>query len=97
MKNTGRTLSETNQIDFKREMRPVIPLGNGFMYQGEWDKKSNLRDGKGVMIWPNGSRYDGWWANDVACGYGRLVQTKGSVYEGDWLNNKASGFGVYTQ
>lgn len=49
-----------------REMRQIVTLDNNSIYQGEWNKKTNQKDGRGIQIWPDGSRYDGFWKNDIA-------------------------------
>lgn len=41
-----------------------------------------MRDGFGTQVWPDGSRYEGYWANDKANGQGKLVHADGDVYEG---------------
>jgi len=33
-------------------------------------------------MWPDGSRYEGYWSNDKANGQGKLVHADGDVYEG---------------
>ena len=33
------------------------------LYEGEW--VNNKKDGRGVQIYPNGTRYDGWWKDGV--------------------------------
>ena len=38
------------------------------LYEGEW--VNNRKDGRGVQIYPNGTRYDGWWNNGMNHGYG---------------------------
>ena len=51
-------------------------------YEGE--QIFNIKDGRGVEILSNGSRYDGFWQNGNYHGYGRLVNTKGDVFIGLW-------------
>ena len=48
-----------------RELRPITTLENGAIYQGEWNVETNQKDRRGVQIWPDGSRYDGFWKNGV--------------------------------
>ena len=67
---------------------------DGAKYTGQMID-GNVRDGKGVLIWPDGSRYDGYWKDDRANGRGRLIHADGDVYEGEWLNDKAHGYGTY--
>jgi len=37
-----------------------IPNENA-TYSGYWDKVKNVRDGKGVQLWEDGSYYEGYW------------------------------------
>eukprot|EP00831_Metopus_contortus_P031765 TRINITY_DN2583_c0_g1_i13.p1 TRINITY_DN2583_c0_g1~~TRINITY_DN2583_c0_g1_i13.p1 ORF type:complete len:206 (+),score=26.29 TRINITY_DN2583_c0_g1_i13:163-780(+) len=69
---------------------------NGGKYFGYWNE-NNERDGPGVMIWDNGSRFDGNWLYDRITGKGRLIHPNGDVYEGDWFEDEASGKGIYYQ
>lgn len=78
-----------------RIQRPLVTLDDGSIYQGEWDEKTNLKDGKGIQIWPDGSRYDGLWVDDQAEGYGRLISVSSQVvYEGYWKGDKKQGTGL---
>jgi hypothetical protein len=77
------------------EQRPPYELENGAIYMGQWSREG-LRSGRGIQIWPDGSKYEGYWNNDMANGKGRLIHADGDVYEGDWVNDKAHGYGVYT-
>lgn len=79
----------------KREVRDTVLFRNGAKYDGEWNVETNLRDGKGVQLWVDGSKYEGYWKNDKANGRGRLIHSDGDVYEGDWVDDKSHGYGVY--
>ncbi|CAG9315185.1 unnamed protein product [Blepharisma stoltei] len=72
-----------------------VQLENGAVYIGDWNEKFE-RHGKGVQIWNDGSKYEGYWKNDRANGKGRLIHGDGDVYEGEWMDDKAHGHGVYT-
>ena len=78
-----------------RELRELQQVENNAQYYGFWNTATNLRDGSGVMIWPDGSRYDGTWVNNKANGKGRLIHADGDIYEGQWENDKANGKGTY--
>ena len=39
----------------------------------------------GIYIWPDGTRYDGFWKNGKRDGLGRYVYANGNVYEGNWF------------
>jgi len=68
----------------RREKRSMVELENGAKYEGEWLVGTESRDGRGVQIWFDGSRYDGYWVENKANGKGRLIHADGDVYEGDW-------------
>ena len=36
-----------------------------------------MREGKGTQIWRDGSKYEGYWGNDMANGAGRLIHADG--------------------
>ena len=58
-KQDKRTKSNSNSFNvIVREKRPWKTLANGARYEGEWDHMGR-RDGRGVKIWPDGSRYEG--------------------------------------
>ncbi|CAG9320529.1 unnamed protein product [Blepharisma stoltei] len=69
-------------------------IENGAIYTGEWNNDKQ-RHGYGVQVWPDGSKYEGYWMFDKANGKGRLTHGDGDVYEGDWKDDKAHGYGVY--
>mmetsp|Transcript_6462 Transcript_6462/g.6021 ORF Transcript_6462/g.6021 Transcript_6462/m.6021 type:complete len:188 (+) Transcript_6462:162-725(+) len=75
--------------------RGPYELDNGAIYRGQWSREG-LRYGRGVQIWVDGSKYEGYWRSDMANGIGRLIHADGDVYEGEWCNDKAHGKGTYT-
>jgi len=46
-------------------------------------------------VWPDGSKYEGFWMKSKANGYGRFILAEGDTYEGDWINDKAHGYGWF--
>ncbi len=84
-----------SDTDRELENHGPFELDNGATYAGQCNKEG-LRCGKGVQCWPDGSKYEGYWKNDLANGKGRLIHADGDVYEGEWENDKAQGYGIYT-
>jgi hypothetical protein len=70
-------------------------LQNGTVYSGQFDAKLFSKEGFGIQIWPDGSKYVGHWQKNKAQGYGRFILADGDVYEGQWKEDKAHGRGVY--
>ena len=77
------------------ELRDLWTSEAGEMYQGEWIEGEDIKEGRGVQIFQNGSRYDGFWINNLANGRGRLVYDNGDYYIGNWKIGENDGFGIY--
>jgi hypothetical protein len=73
--------------------RGPYELDNQAIYQGQWTREG-LREGRGIQVWQDGSKYEGYWKNDQANGYGRLIHADGDCFYGEWLNDKAHGRGT---
>ena len=43
--------------------RSAVEVEGGVFYEGEWVKSEEplVRMGRGVQLWPDGSRYEGFW------------------------------------
>ncbi|CDW88864.1 morn repeat protein [Stylonychia lemnae] len=80
-----------------RVFRPLVEYTDGTMYQGEFDIVTNQRDGRGRLIYSNGSVYDGLWKNNEKNGYGRKIsgdeQWQGVYYIGEFKDGKYHGYG----
>lgn len=92
----GQDEDEDDEPGVIKEARPKLPLPDGAQYEGEWDMKTDMRHGRGVQIWSDGSIYEGYWKQDKANGRGRLIHADGDIYDGHWKNDKADGYGCYT-
>lgn len=86
---------QTTDDGVAREKKPLYLLENKTKYEGQWNEKTQERDGMGVLIWPDGSIYEGFWKQNKANGKGRLIHADRDVYVGEWLNDKAHGHGIY--
>lgn len=54
---------------------------DGSFYKGQWSLDLK-RNGFGISIRPDGSRYQGTWLNDCIHGIGRFTNINGNYYEG---------------
>ena len=64
------------------------------MYIGQFH--NDKLDGKGVMQWPDGRKYDGEWQMDNMHGLGSFTWADGRSYEGGWRNNQPHGTAKFT-
>ena len=55
--------------------------------------ENDMRHGYGIMILPNGTRYEGQWRFDKQHGHGSYTSPKHD-YEGEFVNGKRHGPGV---
>ena len=76
-------------------LKPLQFDEDGACYSGEWDEEGN-KHGRGIQLWPDGSKYYGYWIKNKVNKRGKLVHIEGDVYEGEWVDFKAEGFGIYT-
>ena len=75
-------------------------------YNGKYEgiMLNNKRELNGIMIYNNGSKYEGQWRNDKKNGKGIFFSSHyfdcknkvGMKYEGEFLNDKIEGFGIGT-
>ena len=55
------------------------------VYKGNF--RQGMRDGKGKMVWQDGSVFDGTWINDQRA-RGKMIMSNGFVYEGCFKDDK---------
>ena len=89
--NTLPPLEDKTQV----ELHLPIKYENQAEYWGETKKSSKIRHGRGIQVWIDGSKYEGYWLNDKANKKGKLIHSDGDIYEGEWKDDKAEGFGKY--
>ena len=67
-----------HQRVFKRD---AILFNDGTVYKGEWSF-TGKKQGLGIYIKPDGSKYEGMWNIDKIEGFGRYIDKLGNYYEG---------------
>jgi hypothetical protein len=63
-------------------LRQSVEYENKAVYFGEWSEETNQRHGRGIQVWIDGSRYEGYWMKDKASKRGKLTHADGDIYEG---------------
>ena len=71
-------------------------INNSNIYVGEmkFNFLTNDKDGKGIMYYKNGNKYEGEWKNDKKEGKGLFYWNNGDRYEGEWKNDNIEGKGI---
>jgi hypothetical protein len=60
------------------------------IYSGQMLKDSqNIKQGYGIMRWPDGTVYEGLWENNLYNGRGKLYHASGDLYEGEFVDDMA--------
>ena len=67
---------------------------DGRVYTGQRNGKGKI-EGKGLMTWPNGDRYDGMWKKGLMEGEGTYYYANGLVYQGQWSKGNIKGHGTF--
>ena len=70
-----------------------VGCGNKNDYVG--DINNELPDGKGIMNYEDGSKYDGEWKEGKRYGKGTLTYEDGAKYVGEWKDGEMDGTGKY--
>lgn len=83
---------KSKNSETSREHLHNIITSNEYIYIG--NKINNLKEGFGVTIWNNNTKYVGFYKNDKANGWGKFMSGD-SHYEGGFSEGGASGFGIY--
>ena len=63
--------------------------------EGERNAKGE-EDGRGTMVYANGSVYEGQWRAGKRHGYGKHTLATGEVYEGEYVTGKRHGAATQT-
>jgi len=61
-----------------------LRLPNGEIYEGEWIVGTDIREGKGRLVYPDGKLYDGFFKENLRAIHGREIDINGAVIEGEF-------------
>jgi hypothetical protein len=86
-----------NKDVIRDRSKPVFPFIGGSQYKGQWT--ADQKDGFGIQINPDNTKYEGEWSNNKTNGRGTLWVKKGREYTrqyvGDWVDGCMEGQGVF--
>ena len=75
---------------YKLSIKSTQSGSEGEMAQYKGYFRNGKREGRGKIIWADGSCFEGEWKNDERC-HGRMIMNNGCVYIGHFLNDKFHG------
>lgn len=94
-----------DNFTYTGQLKDGLPHGYGTAKYYEDDKDgresyegffmNGNREGKGKLIYRDGSTYEGDFVNNKFEGRGQFTETNGSFYNGEYLNNQPNGRGRY--
>ena len=92
--NDGVEVQFHNEIKFvyedKKNNKKIYSI-----YEGECQKGTIIRHGRGVFKWEDGEKYIGYWINNKREGKGKIYYSNGNYYEGMFKDGKKEGIGRY--
>ena len=59
--------------------------GSKYTYIGEW--KNNVHNGTGMLIWPDGDKYEGDFVDGIMHGFGTFTYHNGDAYTGEYSHD----------
>ena len=76
-------------------MKYTYNQDNKTEYYGEVNSLTNEKEGRGIQIWGDGSKYSGYWIKNKASIKGKFIYSDGSEYEGEMSKGHSNGIGKY--
>ena len=71
-----------------------MALEDGSYYNGQFNHNGQ-REGKGILIYQDGTKFEGLFKDDQINGLGRIIFKNGDHYTGDFFDGKFHGYGIY--
>ena len=62
---------------------------------GNSEDNEIVKCGYGVLQWPDGSVFEGYWLNGQAISIGVFKTPKKEIFEGRWIQDKSTGLDVF--
>eukprot|EP00948_MAST-09A_sp_MAST-9A-sp1_P003400 g3400.t1 len=82
-------------IEKMKRLQACQVWDDGTHYYGNVDERGN-RDGPGLLVYPNGDRYEGGFYLNKRSGYGTFTKNNGWTFRGEWKDGFAHGKGSIT-
>lgn len=96
---SGKFSRGEEDSEAKPEGSVKVSFANGSEYVGtvswNWTTQKVRLDGKGILSFPNGDRYEGDFKDGVATGIGEYFFKAGSSYKGQVNRGRIEGFGRF--
>ena len=91
-------MSNTEKRLNSRMAQHTVGNGNILYFLDLFYRRVNtyIKQGRGIEIGDDGSKYEGWFHANKGNGKGRILYTSGDKYEGNWKDDMPNGYGIFT-
>ncbi len=89
-------ISKEEIDDMEDETKLIYEPGvveEGHLYYGGRNKDTFTKQGFGVQLFSNGSKYEGYWKDDKYNCFGRFIDVNGIIKEGNFIDGYLNGKG----
>lgn len=76
-------------MSYTKQKKITIRLSPDKTYHG--DHKNNIPDGKGLILYDNGDKFEGKFVHGFKHGKGTLTKRNGEIIRGEWWNDMIDG------
>ena len=90
--NNNLFIGELDSENIPNPKKGILLSPNMDYFEGEFIL--GKKEGKGKLVYNNGTEYLGNFRNNKPDGYGQLTQENGEVYQGEWKEGKINGHGT---
>jgi hypothetical protein len=89
------TIRSTRTVYIEESIKDqaLVEIEKNVFYQGQWNQGTKSKEGFGVLIDKDGSKYMGNFKNNQKSGYGVLIWPNNSYFEGEFQNGVINGLG----
>lgn len=86
--------AEPDEVDANLRLSTEPDMEDGNCYAGYVDEEGN-KQGFGMLIFKDGSIYEGGVKDGKMNGQGRLIKEDGAQFEGEWAQGRINGHGRF--
>lgn len=89
------TIRSTRTVYIEESVKDqvLVEIEKDVFYKGQWNQRTKSKEGFGILIDKDGSKYMGNFKNNEKSGYGVIIWPYNSYFEGEFQNGVINGLG----